>query len=104
MHGTQFVNTLLLPVAAPDVVYKSLPDGAVLFSSDSEVYFGLNAVGARVWELLPPASDTVAQLVEALGVHYPDVDPATIQADVSELLENLERQGLVRARGEPQPA
>ncbi len=104
MHGTQSVNTLLLPVAAPDVVYKTLPDGAVLFSSDSEVYFGLNAVGARVWELLPPASDTVAQLVEALGSHYPDVDPATIQADVSELLENLERQGLVRARSEPQPA
>lgn len=98
MHGTQSVNGSLLPVAAADVVYKALPDGAVLFSSESEVYFGLNAVGARVWELLPPATSTVAQLVAEIAKAYPDADPAMIQDDVTELLEELQRQGLVTPR------
>ena len=98
MNGTKSANTVLLPVPAPDVVYKALPDGAVLFSSESEVYYGLNAVGARVWEQLPPATETVAQVVAALNEHYPDVDADTIAADVTELLADLQRQGLVRAR------
>jgi hypothetical protein len=96
MNGTKSVNTALLPLAAPDVVYKALPDGAVLFSSESEVYFGLNSVGARVWELLPPATATVAQLVAELGKEYPGVDADMIAADVTELLADLQRQGLVR--------
>lgn len=87
-----------LPVAAPDVVYKSLPDGAVLFSSDSEVYFGLNAVGARVWELLPPTRETITEVVNELMAAYPGVERGVIEADVSELLTELQRQGLVRAR------
>jgi hypothetical protein len=98
MNGTQSVNAALLPVAAADVVYKALPDGAVLFSSESEVYFGLNAVGARVWELLPPTTSTVGELVAELAKAYPDADVETIQGDVTELLEELQRQGLVAPR------
>ena len=98
MNGTKSVNAAPLPVPAPDVVYKALPDGAVLFSSESEVYYGLNSVGARVWELLPPASETVAQVVAELNKQYPEVDADMIAADVGELLADLQRQGLVRAR------
>ena len=46
----------MLPVPNPKVLFKSMSDGAVLFSTDNEVYFGLNSVGARVWELLPPSA------------------------------------------------
>jgi len=86
-----------LPVAAPDVVYKSLPDGAVLFSSDNEVYFGLNTVGARVWELLS-ARTTVAEVISELVAEYPGVDRGTVEADVTELLTELQREGLVQPR------
>ena len=98
MTATPALMISSLPTAAPDVVFKALPDGAVLFSSDSEVYFGLNAVGARVWELLPPARETVAEVVSELAAQYPDVDRSVIEADVAELLGDLQRQGLVRAR------
>ena len=43
----------MLPSPAPGVLFQALPDGAVLLDTRSEVYFGLNAVGARVWQLLP---------------------------------------------------
>ena len=76
----------MLPVANPKVIFKALLDGeAVLFSTEEEVYFGLNEVGARVWELLPPATNSIDELCAALSVQYPDADPAMIRADVMEL-------------------
>lgn len=88
----------MLPVANPKVIYKALSEGAVLLSTTDEVYFGLNEVGARVWEHLPPVLDTLDELCAEIGAAYPDTDPATIRADVSELLSELAEYGLVIPR------
>ena len=92
----------MLPVANPKVIYKALSDGAVLFSTEEEVYFGLNEVGARVWELLPPVMRTLDEVCAALTVQYPDADPAMIRADVMELLAELVSHRLVVPRGSEQ--
>ena len=44
----------MLPTRNPKIIFKALATGAVLYSPQEEVYFGLNPVGVRVWELLPP--------------------------------------------------
>ena len=88
----------MLPVAHPAVIYKSLSDGAVLFSASDEVYFGLNTVGARVWELLPPALSTVDELCDAVARQFPEVAADVIRADVEELLGDLTAYGLVVSR------
>lgn len=85
----------MLPVANPKVIFKALSDGAVLFSSEDEVYFGLNAVGAQVWALLPPVSGTFDELCAAIAAQYPDVDPQVIHDDVRELLAELASHHLV---------
>lgn len=85
----------MLPVANPKVIYKALSEGAVLLSTTDEVYFGLNEVGARVWEHLPPVLNTLDELCAEIGAAYPDTDPNTIRADVSELLAELTEYGLV---------
>lgn len=87
----------MLPTPSADVIFKPLPEGAVLFHSTDEVYFGLNSVGARIWELLPPACGTVEQLCEEVQKSYPDADRATIRGDVSGLLRELAAHGLVAA-------
>lgn len=79
----------MLPVVNPEVIYQSMSDGAVLFSTRDEVYFGLNPVGARVWEALPPANATWDALYAAVQAQYPEVDPDTLRADVKELVEEL---------------
>jgi hypothetical protein len=90
----------MLPVANPKVIYKALLDGeAVLFSTEEEVYFGLNEVGARVWELLPPATNSLDELCAAVAVQYPDADPAMIRADVMELIAELSSHRLVIPHG-----
>lgn len=84
-----------LPAPHPEVIFRALPDGAVLFHSAEEVYFGLNPVGARIWELLPPKCETVGSLCADLGGMYPAVGADELCADVGELLAELRAQGLV---------
>ena len=85
----------MLPVASSEVIINSLDDGAVLFSSKDEVYYGLNAVGLRVWQLLPPARRTLDELCDQLQQEFVGVDYETLAADVNELLAELTRFGLV---------
>jgi coenzyme PQQ synthesis protein D (PqqD) len=85
----------VLPKPHPKVVSQSVADGGVLLDTGGEIYFGLNAVGMRVWQLLPPASATIDELCAVLGREYPDAPREQLQADVAELLDQLAREGLV---------
>lgn len=82
------------PTPGDHVVFQRVSDGAVLLSTDDEVYYGLNEVGARVWQGLAGGED-VDSICEALADRYSEVDEATIRADVFELLDDLEREGLL---------
>jgi coenzyme PQQ synthesis protein D (PqqD) len=90
-----------LPRAKSTVVFKELSEGALLFSTEEEVYLGLNDVGRRIWSLLPPACNTLEDLVAQLAREYPDAPPDIIRSDVLELLEDLERNGLLEPSHEP---
>ena len=85
----------MLPTRNPKVIFKALATGAVLYATDDEVYFGLNPVGVRVWELLPPVHQTLDDVCRVLAAEYPDAGEDVIRADVSELLDELLKLGLV---------
>ena len=85
----------MLPTRNPKIIFKALATGAVLYSPQDEVYFGLNPVGVRVWELLPPAHKNLDEVCRTLASEYPDAPAEMIRADVAELLEELEKLGLV---------
>jgi hypothetical protein len=85
-----------LPVPAPGAIFKRLPEGAVVFSTESEVYFGVGIVGARIWDLLPPATATVEEMVANLSAQYRDVPASQIRSDVERFLGELLSHGLVR--------
>lgn len=89
----------MLPSPSQEVIFKSVSDGAVLFHTGQEVYFGLNAVGAKIWELLPPRCRTWEELISELRTAYPEVDEATLRQDVEELLKELEDNGLLTPAG-----
>jgi hypothetical protein len=85
----------VLPTRNPKIIFKALATGAVLYSPQDEVYFGLNPVGVRVWELLPPVTQQLDEVCRTLQSEYPDAPAEMIRADVAELLEELEKLGLV---------
>jgi hypothetical protein len=84
-----------LPAARPDVVGSRVTGGAILLSTGQEVYYGLNDVGALVWDLLPRMA-AFSDLLDEVCRAYPEVEPDLVRADVLELLDELESMGLVR--------
>jgi hypothetical protein len=91
----------MLPTRNEAVIYRTLSEGAVLFSLTDEVYFGLNPVAAEVWEMLPPAHKSLDSLCAELAARHPDVPAADLRADVIELLTSLQEFGLLLPAAEP---
>lgn len=87
-------NVLTLPQPKPGVVYRDLPEGAVLFCPRTEVYYSLNAVGSQIWRLLPPACASESDLLQQLSELYPEVARETLEADLRQLLNDLVASGL----------
>jgi hypothetical protein len=75
------------------VIAKMVGSEMVLLDYDRGIYYGLNPVGARVWQLLSDgeASDRV---IELLAGEY-DVARETLEEDVAALLRDLESKGLL---------
>jgi Coenzyme PQQ synthesis protein D (PqqD) len=87
----------MLPSPHEAVVFQTVSDGAILLHTREEVYYGLNSVAVRIWQLLPESRD-LEDLCSRLGREYPDAEPAMLRADVTELLADLQRTGLVVPR------
>lgn len=86
---------MTLPCGRSSVVLKEVPEGAILFSTDTEVYFSLNPVGLRVWRLLHNDHRTMDEVVTALQKAYPEVSREVLARDVQGLLDDLSGNGLV---------
>jgi hypothetical protein len=78
---------------SPDVVWRDLDGEAVLLDLSTGVYFGLNEVGTRIWQLLDEGRDHES-IVGAIAAEF-DAERDAIDADVRALVEKLQARGLV---------
>ena len=74
---------------------------AVILHLDEGVYYGLNEVGARVWQLVQEEL-TVAEIVDAIVAEY-GVDRAQCLGDIQELVAGLAEHKLVIVSDEAPP-
>ena len=81
---------------APDVLFRMVSDEAILVNLNTEVYLGLNPVGARMWSALNDAL-SIDSAYQALLSEY-DVEPERLRADLEELLGQLLGQELIEVR------
>lgn len=79
----------------PDVVSRVVAGEALIVEMKSGHYFGLDAVGTRIWELIREER-TVGGIVGAMLEEF-DVEEATLRTDLERLLMELEARGLVQA-------
>lgn len=84
-----------LPRPRASVIWTALPDGAVLFAPDTEIYFSLNEVGALVWELLGGGCASVEELCARVVEAFPDAPVDEVSGDVAALLAELGSAGLL---------
>ncbi len=82
--------------ASPEQVSCPLGDEAAILNMKNTVYYGLNPVGARVWNLLQQPR-TISDLRDALLEEY-DVDTGRCEKDLLELLEKMRSEGLIQVR------
>jgi hypothetical protein len=84
-------------VSASDTVLASPLGGeVVLLEPEAGIYYSLNEVGARIWEIIrDPVS--VESVWGQIAREY-DVDPAQAEADVLRLLSELVEHGLAETR------
>ena len=78
---------------APDVLFRLVGDEGVLVNLNTERYLGLNAAGARMWDVLNNAG-SIQAAYDLLLQEY-DVDPARLRADLEEFIDALLGQKLI---------
>ena len=81
-------------VATDDQVSTSVGGEVVILGMHDGVYYGLDAVGARLWSLLREPIG-VSDIVSTITSEF-QVDAATCERDVLALLEDCAAHGLVR--------
>ena len=79
--------------ASPNEVSSRIGDEAAILDLDSSVYYGLDPVGARIFDLLQ-APTALNDVLAALLAEY-EVDEPTARVDLLALVEELLDRGLV---------
>ena len=73
-----------------------LGDESAILNMKNTVYYGVNSVGATVWNLLKEAK-TVSEIRDAILDEY-DVDQVRCEKDLFALLEEMRSEGLIEVR------
>jgi len=84
-------------VASQEQVSCDLGREAAILNLKNGIYYGLDPVGARVWNLIQQPR-TLAELREILVAEY-DVDAARVESDIRDLLTQLLDNELVEISG-----
>jgi hypothetical protein len=83
---------------APGQISSDLAGEVVILNLQSGIYYGLDSVGARIWNLIHEPIE-VNEVLSILLDEY-DVDPESCAADVLSMIMQLNAKELVEIRHE----
>ncbi|MBI4500159.1 MAG: PqqD family protein [Gemmatimonadetes bacterium] len=81
-------------VAAESLLSSRFDEELVILNLESGIYYGLEQVGARIWDLIKRPV-RVGSIRDTLVSEY-QVDPGRCERDLQALLKDLAAKGLVR--------
>jgi hypothetical protein len=84
MRSPALENTFML---SRNALFRDLGGEAVILDLDSGTYFGLNAVGTRIWQLIEEQGRLDA-VFDRLCLEY-DAAPERLESDLLELVSRL---------------
>lgn len=82
-------------VASEDIVAREVGGETVLLDLEAGTYFGLNAVGGRIWQMLEGSSLQLSQVCDQLEGEFA-VERATLETDVLALVSDMMANNLVK--------
>ena len=95
---TSEISGRSVAVVSKEQVSCDLAGEAAILNLKNGVYYGLDPVGARVWQLLQEPR-TVNEIRDVLLDEF-DVESARCEQDLLALLEKLAAEGLIEIRNE----
>lgn len=93
MDEAKTISAETVVKAAPGQMSCDLAGEAAILNMATGIYYGLDPIGARVWELIQEPS-SVSQVRDALLEEY-EVESAQVESDVKALLGDMVSHGLV---------
>ena len=88
-----YISTSSMVAAAKDQVSSDLAGETILLSMQTAMYYGLDEVGSRIWELVR-APIRVSEIRDAIAREY-EVEVERCEADVLGFLRELAAKGLI---------
>ena len=93
---------LMDQVTIPEqVMARQVGEETVILDLASGTYFGLDPVGARIWQLLGEGR-ALAEVCESMLAEY-DVSRDEFERDLTELLDALGEKGLIKVESASLP-
>jgi hypothetical protein len=88
------VELTMRAVVPAHVLIRHLDGESVLLNLESERYFGLDATGTRMWELVT-SQPCIALALEKLQEEY-EVEPDVLRSHLTQLMSGLVENGLLQ--------
>ena len=88
------ITTTTRVTTAPDVYAREFDGELVIVDLNGGEYFGLDQVGARIWDLLVAGASVEEAVTRIAATH--DAPVERIRGDVVEITEKLVTHGLLR--------
>ena len=92
------ISDLSVISVTKEAVHCDVEDEVVILGLKDGVYYGLNPVGAFIWNTIIQEPKTVAEIRDAVLEEY-DVEKEVCEKDLMELLTELSDKGLVEIEG-----
>jgi coenzyme PQQ synthesis protein D (PqqD) len=93
---SQTISSSSVVVAAKNQISCDLAGEAAILNVKSGMHYGLDPVGARIWNLMQEPRP-VAEIQNAITSEY-DVEPERCALDLNELLQKLLAEGLIEVQ------
>jgi hypothetical protein len=91
MANPDFASSVQIPES---VIVRELEGESVLLNLDTEMYYGLDNIGTRMWDELT-SSSTIQNAYDTLLTKY-EVAPDQLLHDLAALIEKLVEKGLIQ--------
>ncbi|BAZ34096.1 hypothetical protein NIES4074_66100 [Cylindrospermum sp. NIES-4074] len=85
-------------VAAKEQISSDLDGETVILDTKAGVYYGLNSVGASIWNLIQQPK-TFAEIQSTILAKY-EVESDQCENDILTLLQELAKEGLIEVKDE----
>lgn len=87
------INENLSVARVSDIVSAEMDGEVLMMRIKSGMYYGLNDVGSRIWELITEPQQ-VSRVIDCLMAEY-DVERTQCQVDTLDLLKHFYEEGLI---------